>query len=75
LLFDQQPGDGRGVTQIDCQFQMRAGQEGMLTGEAANQAGAFRIERQIVIPQGLMAMLGDAVEAVATAVMQGRSEG
>ncbi|MNL77293.1 hypothetical protein D3C87_2034410 [compost metagenome] len=47
----------------------------MLAGEAAHQAGTFRIQGQVVIPQGLVAKLGNPVQAVSTAVMQGGTQG
>jgi hypothetical protein len=47
----------------------------MLAGQAADQAGAFRIECQVVVPECAVAGFGDAVQAVATAVMQGGTQG
>lgn len=55
LLLDQKPGNGRGVTQIDRQLQMRAAQERMLAGQPANQARQIRVVGQVLIPQGGMA--------------------
>ena len=71
LFFHQQPGNGGGVTQVDGQFQVRPAEERMLAGEPANQAGPFRIQCQVLVPEGLMAQFGDAVEAVATTIVQG----
>ncbi|MNP48142.1 hypothetical protein D3C76_1422430 [compost metagenome] len=75
LFFDQQPGDGGGVTQVDGQFQVRAAEECMLAGQATHQAGAFRIECQVMVPKCLVAGFGDSIQAVSTAVMQGGTKG
>ncbi|AIZ33689.1 hypothetical protein NJ69_12190 [Pseudomonas parafulva] len=71
LFFDKHPGDGGGVAQIDGQFQMWTAKEGMLTGQPAHQAGQFRITGEVTIPQRSMTRLTDAVQPVATAIVQG----
>ena len=71
VLFHQQPGDGGGVTQVDRQLQLRPAEERVLAGEATNQAGALGVERQVVVPLGAVARFGNAVEAMAAAVVQG----
>ncbi|RON12412.1 hypothetical protein BK662_25715 [Pseudomonas frederiksbergensis] len=75
LFFYQQPGDGSGVTQVDGQFQMRPAKKSMLAGEAANQARPIGVQGQVVIPKGLVAGLGDSIQTVSTAVMQGGTKG
>ncbi|MNY54004.1 hypothetical protein D3C86_1898190 [compost metagenome] len=47
----------------------------MLAGQAADQACAFGIKRQVVVPECLVAGFGDTVKAVATAVVQGGTKG
>ncbi len=68
--FHQRPGDGRAVAQVHRQFQVRRGEEGMLAGQAADPAGALRVQRQVLVPELLVAFAGDPVQAVATAVVE-----
>ena len=46
----------------------------MLAGEAAYQAGTFRVEGQVVVPQGSVAGFGNALQAVAAPIVQGRAQ-
>ena len=72
--FDQHPGNRCGITQIDGQFQVRCSEEGMLAGEAAYLAGEVRIQRQVLIPELLVAQCGDSVEAMTVLVIEGRAK-
>ncbi|MNE69998.1 hypothetical protein D3C80_1657600 [compost metagenome] len=53
---------------------MRRRQKGVLAGQAADLAGQVRIECQVLAPQLLMAQLGDAIEAMATLIVQRRTQ-
>ena len=75
LFFDQQPGDGCGVTQVNGQFKVRATEKSMLAGQATDQACAFGVECQVVIPERLVAGFGNSVKAVTTAVVEGGTKG
>jgi hypothetical protein len=52
LLFDQQPGNGRGIPQINGELEVRAAQECMLAGQPPNQARQIGVVGQVPIPQG-----------------------
>lgn len=43
----------------------------MLAGQAADPAGALRVQRQVLVPELLVAFAGDPVQAVTTAVVEG----
>ena len=75
LFFDQQPGDGCGVTQVNGQFKVRAAEKRVLAGQTTDQACAFWVECQVMIPECLMTGFGYSVEAVSTAVVEGGTEG
>ena len=64
LAFDQQPGNGRGVTQIDRQLHVWCFKEGVLAGEATYTAGKLRVEGQMLVPEYLVALFTDAIQAV-----------
>ena len=74
MLFDQQPGNGGGVTQVYGELKLWRAEEGVLAGQPAYEAGALGVQCQVVVPQGAMARLGDAVEAMAAPVVQGRAQ-
>ncbi|MCY1174800.1 hypothetical protein D9M73_150120 [compost metagenome] len=71
MFFNEHPGDGGGVAQVDRQFQVRAAEERMLAGQAADQAGQVGVTGQVFVPERLVTMFADAVKAVPTSVVQG----
>ncbi|MNQ64803.1 hypothetical protein D3C85_792400 [compost metagenome] len=75
MFFNQHPGDGGGVAQVDGQFQVRCGEEGVLAGQPAHLAGEFRVTGQVLVPELLVALVADAIEAATPAAAQRRAEG
>lgn len=71
LLFDEHPGNGSGIAQVDGELQVRATKEGVLAGQAADQAGEVGVTGQVFVPECLVTMFADAVEAVPASVVQG----
>ena len=66
----QHPGDGGGIAQVDGQLQVRCGEEGMLAGQPADLAGEVRVERQVTVPELLVALVADAIESASVAAVQ-----
>lgn len=58
--FHQRPGDGRAVAQVHRQFRVRRGRKALLAGQAADPAGALRVQRRVLVPELLVAFAGDA---------------
>ena len=74
LGFDQHPGNGGGVAQVYREFQVGAAEKGVLAGQATDQAGEVRVAGEILVPERLVAGFADAVEAMATSLVQGLAE-
>ncbi|MNT69993.1 hypothetical protein D3C72_2083460 [compost metagenome] len=47
----------------------------MLAGEPAHLAGEFRVTGQVLVPELLVALIADAIEAASRAAVQCRAEG
>ncbi|MNR07794.1 hypothetical protein D3C85_1239240 [compost metagenome] len=75
LLFDEHPGNGGGIAQVDGEFQVRATEEGVLAGQAADQAGQVGVTGKVVVPDRLVTVFADTVQAMPTTVVQGRPQG
>lgn len=53
---------------------MRPAEEGVLAGQATDQAGQLRVTGEELVPQAAVAVLGNAVQAVAAPVVQGGAQ-
>ena len=71
MRLDQHPGDSGGIAKVYREFQVRAAEKGVLAGQAADQAGEVRVAGEILVPERLVTGFADAVEAMATPVVQG----
>ncbi|MNE97369.1 hypothetical protein D3C80_1957020 [compost metagenome] len=71
MCFHKHPGNGGGIAQVYGEFQVRAAEKGVLAGQAADQAGEVGITSKVLVPERLVARFADAVEAMATSVVQG----
>ncbi|MCY1180216.1 hypothetical protein D9M73_206460 [compost metagenome] len=75
LLFDQHPGDGGGISQVDRQLQVRAAEKSMLAGQPAYQAGQFGVEGQVVVPERLVAHFANSIQTVSAPIVKRRTQG